>query len=91
MERSEQDNNALQTSLDDLSKSEQHDPTQPKLSVYLWRFYGDVKTLKRGFQTSFYFKYPWFEYSIKEDAPFCFCCCFWGKRKVYIFSIVLRD
>ena len=40
MERGEQDNNAWQTFPDDLSKSEQHDPTQPKLSVFPWRFYG---------------------------------------------------
>src|SRR6218665_626637 len=50
-------------------KSEQHDPTQPKLSVYSWRFYGDDKILKRRFQTSFYSEYPWIEYSIKHDAP----------------------
>src|SRR6218665_523094 len=49
----------------DLLKSEQHDPTQSKLSVYPWRFYGDNKTLKCRFQTSFYSEYPWIEYSIK--------------------------
>src|SRR6218665_1364696 len=36
MERGEQDNKAWQTFPDDLSKSEQHDPTQTKLSVYPW-------------------------------------------------------
>jgi len=41
----EQDNNAWQMFPNDLSKSEQHDPTQSKLSVYPWRFYGDNKTL----------------------------------------------
>jgi len=76
MERDDQDNTARQTFPDDLSKSEQHDPTQPKLSVYSWRFYGDDKTLKRRFQTSFYSEYPWIEYSIKENVPFCFCCRF---------------
>jgi len=56
-ERGDQDNNAWQTFPDDLSKSEQHDRpiTQPKLSVYPWRFYGDDKTLKRRFQTFFLF------------------------------------
>jgi len=58
MERGEQDNNAWQTFPDDLLKSEQHDPTQPKLSVYPWRLYEDDKTLKRRFQTSFYSEYP---------------------------------
>src|SRR6218665_2365773 len=86
MERCEQDNNAWQTFPDDLSKSEQHQSTQPKISVYPWRFYGDDETLKRRFQTSFYSEYSWIEYSIKEDAPFCLCCCFW---KVYICSTVL--
>ena len=46
MERGEQDNNAWQTFPDDLSKSEQHDPTQPKLSVYPWRLYGELEMLK---------------------------------------------
>ena len=62
--KGEQDNNALQTFPDDLSKREQHDPSQPKLSVYSWQFYGDDETIKRRFQTSFYSKYP---------------CRFWGK------------
>src|SRR6218665_429661 len=53
-ERGEQDNKAWQTFPDDLSKSEQHDPTQTKLSVYPWRFYGDDETLECRFQTSFY-------------------------------------
>src|SRR6218665_1138893 len=83
-ERGDQDNNAWQKFPDDLSKSELHDITQPKLSVYPWRFYGDDKTLKRRFQTFFYSECPWIEYSIKEDAPACFCCSFW---KVYIFLL----
>jgi len=58
MERGEQDNNAWQTFPDDLFKSEQHDQTQPKLSVYPWRLYEDDKTLIRRFQTSFYSEYP---------------------------------
>src|SRR6218665_1670062 len=89
MERGEQDNNAWKTCPDDLSKSEQHDPTQPKLSAYLWRFYGDDKTLKCRFQTSFYSEYPRIKYSIKEYAPVCFCCelPFLGKRKLSIFPL----
>jgi len=51
-DRGEQDNNAWQTFPDDFSKSEQHNPTQTKLSVYPWRFYRSDKTLKRRFQTS---------------------------------------
>jgi len=46
LKRGEQDNNAWKTFPDDLSKSEQHDPTQSKLSLYPWQFYGDDKTLK---------------------------------------------
>ena len=94
IERGEQDNNAWQTFPDDLSKSEQHDPTQPigLLSVYPWRFYGDDKTLKRRFQTSFYSEHPWIEYSIKEDAPVCFWCktSFPGEKEALHFSLVLR-
>ena len=74
MERDEQDNNAWQTFPDYLSRSQQRDPTQPKLSVYPWRFHGDNNTLKRRFETSFYSEYLWTEYSIKEDAPVCFSC-----------------
>src|SRR6218665_2931702 len=69
----------------DLSKSEQDDPTQPKLSVYPWRFYGDDETLESRFQTSSYSEYPWIEYLIKEDAPICFCCGFWGKGRSTFF------
>src|SRR6218665_4187241 len=58
LERNEEDNNEWQTFPDNLSKSEQHDPTQPKLSVYPWRFYGDDKTLESRFQTSSYSEYP---------------------------------
>jgi len=49
-----------------------------------------MKTLKCRFQKSFHSKYPWIEYSIKEDAPF-FLLSLLGERKVYICSIVLRD
>ena len=89
----EEDNNEWQTFPDNLSKSEQHDPTQPKLSVYPWRFYGDDKTLESRFQTSLCSEYPWIEYSIKEDAPVCFCCelPFLEKTKLSISSLVLRD
>src|SRR6218665_1781015 len=78
----------------DLSKSEQHDPTQPKLSVYPWRFYGDDNTIKRRFQTSVYSEYPWIEYSIKEDVPVCFCCelPFLGEKEALHFLLLsLRD
>src|SRR6218665_3026001 len=48
-------------------------------------FYGYIKTLKCRFQTPFHSKYPWIEYSVKEDAPFCFCCRFWGKARSTFF------
>src|SRR6218665_1137895 len=88
MERGEQDNNALQTFPDDLSKSEQHDPTQPKLSVCPWQFYGDDKTLKRRFQTSFYSEYPWIDYSIRDVHAFLFLLSLLEERKVYIFFLL---
>ena len=52
-EQNNNSDNTCETFPDDLSKSKQHEPTQPKLSVYPWRFYGNDKTLKRRFQTSF--------------------------------------
>jgi hypothetical protein len=58
VETAEQDKSTCQTFPDDLSKSEKQDPTQPKLSVYPWRFYGNDKILKRRFQTSFYSEFP---------------------------------
>src|SRR6218665_2308639 len=90
MKRGEQENNDWETFPDDLSKSEQHDPTHSKLSVYPWRFDGDDKTLKRRFQTSFHFEYLWIEYSIKEDVPVRFCCelpFLWKKKLSIFFSI----
>jgi len=95
MKRGEQDNsdnNAWKTFPGDLWKSEQHDPNQPKLSVYPSRFHGDVNTLKCRFQISFYSEYPWIQFSIKEDAPVCICCelPFLGKRKLSIFFSCLK-
>jgi len=60
--------------LDDLSKSVQHDITQPKLSVYPWRFYGDDKTLKRRFQTFLYSEYPWMRLFVSAVSLLS-----WGK------------
>ena len=40
IERGEQDNNTWQTFPDDLSKSEQHDPTQP-IGLYFQFIHGD--------------------------------------------------
>ena len=79
-EQNNNSDNTCETFPDDLSKSKQHEPTQPKLSVYPWRFYGNDKTLKRRFQTSFHSEYPWIEYSIQQNAAFCFCCRFWGNQ-----------
>src|SRR6218665_33075 len=92
MKRGEQENYDWKTFPDDLSKSEQHDPTHSKLSVYPWRFNGDDKTLKRRFQTSFHSKYPWIEYSIKEDVPVRFCCelAFLGEKKLSSFFSCLK-
>jgi len=47
--------NTWKTFPHDLSKTEQHDPTQPI------RLYGDDETLKCRFQTSFYSQYSWIE------------------------------
>jgi len=90
LERNEEDKNEWQPFPDDLSKSEQHDPTQPKLSVYPWRFYGDDETLESRFQTSSYSEYPWIKYLIKEMRLSVSAVASGGKEGLH-FSIVLRE
>ena len=49
-------------------------PSQPKL----WKYpvNKDITGRKtRPFVKTWYNKFPWLEYNVKEDAAFCFCCC----------------
>jgi len=70
----------LQTFPTDISKSGLHSPIQPKLNVYPWKYYGINKSVKRRFQSCFYAEFPWLEYSVQQDAAYCFCCRYWGKE-----------
>jgi len=90
LERGEQDNNAWQTFPDDLSKSEQHDPTQPKLSVYPWRFYGGDKTIKRRFQTSFYSEYRGLNIQLKRMRLFVSAVASGGKEGLHFVYCLKR-
>ena len=51
----------------DISHHKREAPNQPKLAEY-------PKTNGRRFSAKAYEKKPWVEYSIKEDAIYCFCC-----------------
>src|SRR6218665_458658 len=53
-------------------------------------FYGYIKTLKCRFQTPFHSKYPWIEYSVKEDAPFVSAVASGGKEGLHFFCFLKR-
>ncbi|CAF4053549.1 unnamed protein product [Rotaria magnacalcarata] len=52
----------------DLSHSSKELPAQPKLSSYPTNKHG------RSFRSIWYSNFPWLEYSIKQDAVFCYYC-----------------
>lgn len=56
---------------DDISLSKESGPCQPILSCYPKTVYSKQY---RCFQSSWYNKYTWLEYSCRQDSAFCFCC-----------------
>jgi hypothetical protein len=63
-------NNTLQAKSvpDDISKSCNDLPVQPKLATY------PINIDKRSFQSSWYKERPWLEYSIKNNVCYCYYC-----------------
>ena len=55
----------------DISLSQSSGPCQPRLTCFPKTVCGKQY---RCFQSSWYNKYPWVEYSEKRDAAYCFCC-----------------
>jgi hypothetical protein len=55
----------------DISQSKTSAPSQSKLASYPKTSYGKQC---RTFQSSWFVKYPWLEYSQQLDAVYCFCC-----------------
>lgn len=55
-------------------------PIRPKLASYPMTKFGKQN---RSFSKSFYEKYDWLEYSIKQDAVFCFLCRNFGMNSSY--------
>lgn len=55
----------------DISQSKFCSPCQPRLSCFPKTAYGKQH---RSFQSSWYNKYIWLEYSEKRNAAYCFCC-----------------
>ncbi len=53
---------------DDISKSCNDLPVQPKLTTY------PINAQKRSFQSSWYKERSWLEYSIKNDMCYCYYC-----------------
>lgn len=60
----------------DLSQHPSENPTQPHLSNF------PPSKNNRRFSATYYTTYPWIEYSIKEDAVFCFPCRHFQKNSV---------
>ena len=70
----------LQNFPEDISKGKLDVPVQPKLYEYPWRFFGMTISVKRRFQSCFFVEFPWMEYSVQQDACYCFCCRYWSKE-----------
>lgn len=59
-----------------LSVTEHDGPMQPILTTYPERN-------KRRFQSSFYEKFPWIEYSVSTNEVFCFSCRHFAKNIIF--------
>ena len=55
----------------DISAGRSDNPMQPKLSAFPTTQFG---MKRRSFSPRWYEVYPWLEYSVSQDAAFCFCC-----------------
>ena len=69
----------------DIANGANQSPVQPKCKHYPATFVGGKH---RSFNSSWYEKYAWIEYSIERDAIFCFPCRFFlgkasGKEEVF--------
>ena len=67
----QQQSDASQQSLVDISATYHAGPTQPKLSVYPKTYFGSQD---RSFNSTWYLRHPLIEYSVDLDAVFCFVC-----------------
>ena len=61
---------------EDISQFPSEGPRQPILKLYPARQY---EQQKRSFNNSWYSSYAWLEYSIQQDAVFCFSCRHFNK------------
>ncbi|XP_019864015.1 PREDICTED: zinc finger MYM-type protein 5-like, partial [Amphimedon queenslandica] len=59
----------------DISQSSLQGPVQPKSFKFPASVFGSVH---RSFNGNWFEKYPWLEYSILQDAAFCFPCRFFA-------------
>ena len=75
--RSESSSTEPRSAISDLSHSADDSPSQPKVAFPSTV----VGSKKRSFNSSWYQRYPWLEYSMDMDAAFCFACrfFFFGK------------
>jgi hypothetical protein len=58
----------IKTIPNDLSKDKFGPPAQPHRASYT------QNSTNRSFQYSWFSQYPWLEYSIEQDAAFCYTC-----------------
>ena len=55
----------------DISSGRAEGPTQPSRIIFPSKCFG---TKKRTFRPAWYDSHKWLEYSISQDAAYCFCC-----------------
>ena len=64
---------------DDISKTPEEGPTQPKLESYPKTPIGGPGTARsRSFCSNWFNRFPWLEYSISNDKVYCFACRHYG-------------
>ena len=56
---------------DDISSGRAEGPTQPSRIIFPSKRFG---TKQRAFRPAWYSSHKWLEYSVSQDAAYCFCC-----------------
>ena len=74
----------------DIAESAAEGPVQPRLKVYPVRSFLE-KQKGRSFQSSWYDKYSWMEYSVSFDRIYCFPCRFFGNTATHQETQFTRD
>ena len=73
------------TALTVTSTASSRTPSQPLLSHYPTRMFGN-ESFTRTFNTNWYQKYPWISYEVQEDQCVCFSCREFENDDSFVFN-----